>query len=296
LNQSVLDTDQLSQGLVLAKRLQRELHELGHVLPNEYANTIRAAELIKLVRDCVRSGRWAEAASAFHSIREERLPASVPIIQEEVLCAAGPINNYLAITVCKNALSKGMGRGEVGAMMYSLIDVDSLSAAVRTCMDAGATKSSHADALIRAVVAVGDIRRAQKNRDWGELSDALRRADAAGIGTGLTALCAKEIARAKVEQENVVMIELLRTAVIEEEMPTFMSLLHTGHISTTKVREALRAVGSMAAQPDRVGPVLQRLCSLLEVCVKARAEANKGDTLALKSLKNVWEDALADLR
>jgi hypothetical protein len=154
LNTAILDTEKLTEGLAMSMRVQKRLEDQGHKLPPEYDFHVRAAELIKTLRQSARTGRWPEAANAYDFIKLEGLAERVPIIQEEILGASDPINNYTAIVVCKKALQKGMGTGAVGAMMRPLIVLDDLDAAIRQCMLAGGAKSTHAETLIKAVVKI----------------------------------------------------------------------------------------------------------------------------------------------
>ena len=291
LNEKVLDTEVLEEGLKRALELR---HNEGNLLPGDLELTLRAAELIKTMRQAALNGRWPEAASAFTFIKEEQLAINVPIIQAEVLGAGEPINNYLAITECKKALKKGMGKGVVGAMMYELISVDVLEGALRDCMKAGGSKSSHAEELIKAVSRILEVRRAQKNGDRGQLKDALAQATAVGIGKGLTELCAEELERAQQEYDNDVVLEALKRAVIDEEMKTHVSLLHTGNISTWALREAIKLADKFTEnKSDEEAPVVKRLCEVLNVVLSTRTEANMGEA-NLEPLRVLWELKLSN--
>lgn len=285
LNDNALDTHEIDKVLRQASQVQDTLE--SEELPEKFFHYVQALEAIKKLRDAVKRLDWLEAHSTLENIRRDNLVELVPDIASEVEAAAEPIQNFVVVSACRNALSKGHPAGPVGQLDFKSMTLDQLEEAARLCESIGC-HTNRAEELHKAVVVITELRRAQKAGDWEAIRAAIIRADAEGIGTGASAFCLGEINRSITERDNHDLIESLKMAVVNEEVLTKESLLD---LENASVNELSGSYAKAAAFPeDTRGPILKTLMGLAEVVLKARRAAIKKDWFLVESLLPVVKD------
>ena len=285
MNFGLLDTKSLTNGLEKAQGAKDKV-----LAPKEgHLKLIHGASLVKTIRETFRQGEWKATNVAFNTVKEEGLLQALPEIQEEMLSVAGTISTYFVISLCRAALKSNAAKGPIGLINAERADVASLENVLKEFGDTEVINARGKE-LFLAVSLVLELRRAQKVKDLGGVGDVLKKCADKGIGKAgsFSALCFEELARAKIERENIVLIAGLRNAMKGERM---ISLRTEGTLDLTGVcvdqlTEALAAAQSL--REAHRGAVLLELLSLADIVLKARKAVVQANWFALNSVVTLW--------
>jgi hypothetical protein len=265
LNEDVLNTAGLSEGLQLAIQLQNLVPTVS--LPEEYTSLVSLGTIIKSLRDAVSACSWELASKTLADIRFQNLESKFPFISEEILGSEQPINSYLLVAECKSALSSGHLTGPIGTMDPSGIVLDKLDRAIGLCQRIGC-KTIRTETLFKAVLAISDLRKAQLAHDWGTVKMVLHRTELENLGTGLTASCTAELQRAKIERDNYDAVSGIKRSLLAEEIKAEDGKIDSNKIVTEKLSAAVLQCVSLA--PHKRGDITNAMVQLGETTLKFR--------------------------
>jgi hypothetical protein len=265
LNEDVLNTEVLRNGLLLADQLSQLVP--SEFLPEEFVTLVSVARAIRSLREAVSDYNWAHASRILDEIRSQRWQEQLPMISEEILGCEQPVTSYLIMSECKSALASGSLSGPIGILDPSSISVDKVEKAIVTCQQAHC-KTSRAEALFKAVLCIRDLRKAQLSSDWGTIKMVLRQAESDSLGSGPTSICWGELQRAVVERDNYDAVSSIKRSLVSEEIEAVDGIIEAEKVVIDKLNNSLQQCAALSS--SRKGDLTNAMIQLGETVAKFR--------------------------
>ncbi|RYG70268.1 hypothetical protein EON64_00640, partial [archaeon] len=294
LNETVLATNMLNEVLEQSHELLGILEEEENLVAVNYLQEyITALEQVRDIRTSIHEEDWARAHTLYSQLIQSEAVNKMGAIKAEVQANESILNNYAVIGACHQALSKGLPVGPIGQVDYKSLALTLLEDAINMCQTIGCT-SDRAKALFNAVLVITDLRKAQKVGDWTEIRQVLARAEKQKIAEGLASFCQAEISRASLERDNYEATQLLKSAVVNEEMFSKEGKLDVEQIS---VKELSSVMGKVFSIPEDLrGSVLKSLHMLSDSLLKTRKCAMQGQWQVVESLLPVLKENIENFQ
>jgi hypothetical protein len=245
------------------------------------ANLVSAANIVCSMRKMVKINTpesLAELGNMLKRFQEREIPREV---DEEVYTTRDIYNNFKIVTTFEAALSTGMATGETGSLDLGAIEVGKIDEAIEMATGLKCT-TSRAQALLKAASVVQSIRLALKYMEWEALSTILKEIDYENIINDI----AEEVAIAKDESNNYVVINELETSIRSTQVSGQIGYLDTSKINLIELSKVVSLANRLGCKTEKA----KRAEHTAQYAMEVREYVLDGDWVSTRTLVDKYEE------